>query len=208
MSTVSKFKTHDNDSAIGVKFPSIETLVQVNDAKTYPLPADGEVYVALFWGKFHKPGYKFLPLYSQLIKDHEGLKVVAISIDPEISYPQAFLEDPKKKYSSVFTTEMNVSFDEGKTLKGALTPILRDSLMVPHAFLVDKTGTIVWHQNHSELGATAPSYMDLMEAAIVAALKGEPVPKVGDKEIIEDSDSESSSAPEDGEQGGNMGDFW
>ena len=199
------YTSFDNDAVMGQTAPSLASLVLVTEDKKEMMPVEGDVYVIVFWGQFHKPGYKFLPLYSALAEEHK-VKVVAVSVDPEVSYPTKFIQDPAGKYSKVFKTTIPVAWDEKLVVKSAYVKLQEKGMSVPHAYVVDASGKIVWHQNHSQIGATAPDNMDKMNAAVKAVLAGEPVPKVGEKEVVV-ADA-SSSSMEEGNEGPDMDDLF
>jgi large subunit ribosomal protein L4e len=189
-----EYKTYDNDEGLNAKCPSLDTLQFINDDE-YAKPQPGQVTVLLLWGKYHKPGYNFMPLYSQLqAKYGDQVCVMGVSEDPEISYPKKFLNDPDGKYAKgPFTTEFLQAWDANKIVMGQLKSLFDlMSVPIPMAVVVDGTGTIRWYQNHSELGAEAPSYMDIMEDQVDAILSGQPLKKVGQRpgtnvEVVEES---------------------
>jgi len=185
-----KFKSFDNDVCNGAKACDLTTVEYLSDAK-YGKYEAGKPTVVLFWAQYHKPGYKFLPMYS-ILQAKYGSKVqfIAVSVDPDNSYPKKFLADPAKKYSTVFTTEFAVAHDVGHKLKEEFGSALRNTLSLPHAFVVDNDNTIVWHQDHSELGATVPNYMNLMEQQLDALVAGKPLVKVGEKEVESEEEDE------------------
>lgn len=65
------------------------------------------------------------------------------------------------------------------------------TLSPPHTYVLHN-GKVVWHQDHSELGATAPSYMGLMENQLDRLVAGKPVESVGAKAEEEEDDGEES----------------
>jgi thiol-disulfide isomerase/thioredoxin len=187
-----KYKTFDNDTVMGFKCPDLGSLVPIN-GKDYAMPTKDQVTVLVFWAQFHKPGYKFLHLYTKLQEKYgKKISVVGVSTDPSQDYPEKFLDDPKKKYakSGNFDTRFLVAWDKGSVLKEAFSSGIRDTLNVVHSFVVSK-GTVVWHQDHSEHGATAPTYMQLMEKQMDAILKTGKATSVGTKEVESDSGSDS-----------------
>lgn len=187
----SNYKTYDNDTVHGFKIPSLDTMSIVNKDAGYPLPKVGAPMLLLFWAQYSKSGFKFMPLYSKLSQRYgERCPIVGVSVDADESSSAKFLEDPGKKYSSVFPTNFTVGHDKGGVLKEAFTSGLRDTLNICHAFLVDKTGTVVWHQDHSQIGATAPTFMNLMETQVKSLLETGKVTSVGAKEVGSDSDSD------------------
>lgn len=193
-----KFKTFDNDSCMGMTAPDLSTLDYVDTP--YPKATKGKPYIMLIWAQYHKPGYKFIALYSKLAAKYRGsLDIVGAAIDPsKKDGPQKFIEDPAKKYSKgSFPMDFACAHDVGQSQKKAFADGLRATLSAPHAFLVDGKGKVVWHQDHSELGATVPTYMRLMEEQVQSFLTTGKCKKVGDKAIVE-SESEESSDDEGG----------
>lgn len=186
-----KYKTMDNDSCFGFKCPDLGSLVPIN-GKEYPMPAKDQVTVLVFWAQFHKPGYKFLHLYTKLQEKYgKKISVIGVSTDPSQDYPEKFLEDPKKKYakSGMFDTRFTVAWDKGGKLKEAFTSAIRDTLSVVHSFVISK-GTCVWHQDHSEHGATSPTYMQLFDKQMAQILKTGKAKSVGVREIESESESD------------------
>jgi len=192
-----EYITHDDDACIGKQCPDISGIEFLNGDK-HAAPKEGQVVVVVLWGQYHKPGYKFLPFYTQVQKKYgDKVCVVGISVDPDTSYAKKFLEDPNKKYSTVFTTEFSVAWGDHKIKKAFMEVNDQNSFSPPHAFVVDSKGVIVWHQDHSELGATAPSYMGLMEQQLDNLVAGKELIKVGNKpevEVAEGDEEEGETA--------------
>lgn len=198
VSGADNFVTYDNDDCLGADAPECKTLNYLSDEK-YGQIVKGKPYVLLFWAQYHKPGYKYLPLYSALAAKFKTVQFVAVSTDPTPDYPQKFLDDPNQKYSAVFKTTIAVAHDEGVVLKKAYVGVLEDTLSLPHAFLVDAKGKVVWHQDHSELGATAPNHMHTMEKQLDALVAGKPIHKVGDRVCDEDEGEDEGEEMDMGE---------
>lgn len=179
-----KHTTMDNDVCLGKTAPAFENVEQIKVGAwaNNPMPKAGQPYVVIFWGQYHKPGYPFLPLYNKLAKKY-GDKVcfVTVSCDPAIEgYAAKFLEDPGKKYSSAFPVDALAFVHATKqTLTEAYAGALRDTCAPVHSFVVDGKGTIVWHQDHSEIGATVPLYIGQVESQIDHMLAGEPLHIIG-----------------------------
>jgi len=188
-----RYKSFDNDACLGKEGCDLGSLDYLTD-ESKPRAVKGKPYILFFWAQFHKPGYKFISLYSQLA-DKYGAKVpiVGVSTDPDSSYPKKFLEDPAGKYSKVFPTTFAIAHDAGKKLAQAYELALHNTLTVPHVFLVGSCGKIQWHQDHSELGATVPTYMRLMETQIANVLAGKPLVKVGERAVVEEEDDEEEA---------------
>lgn len=185
-----KYPSYDDDSCIGFECPSLAKLELIGtEEKLETLPED-KITIFLFWAQYSKPGYKFMPLYSQLQdKYKDKVKVIGISTDPTKDLPEKFLDDPKGKYAKAFETSFTIGWDSDGSLKEAFAASIRKTLSIPHAFVfVD--GKVAWHQEHSEIGATAPTYMYLMEKQIKSLLDTGKAVSVGNGP--EESDSEES----------------
>jgi len=187
-----RFKTYDNDACHGVKAPSVDTLKYLTGEELGQAKLGEKACVLLFWGKYQEQSYKFLPSYSKLAAKYEGkIQFVAVSQDPEESYVQKFLDDPAKKYSTVYPIDFAVAWDEGKKVAPEYELAFRGTLLPPHAFVINAEGNIVWHQDHSEIGSNAPSYLSLMESQLDKLVAGEELEKVGEREVSDDeSDGE------------------
>eukprot|EP00472_Partenskyella_glossopodia_P008027 CAMPEP_0197524956 /NCGR_PEP_ID=MMETSP1318-20131121/10480_1 /TAXON_ID=552666 /ORGANISM="Partenskyella glossopodia, Strain RCC365" /LENGTH=225 /DNA_ID=CAMNT_0043078065 /DNA_START=28 /DNA_END=705 /DNA_ORIENTATION=- len=204
-----RYKTYDNDRIIGVDAPSLEAMEWLTDVKTYPKPKEGQPIVLFVWAQFQKACYPKVVLYSKLQKFFgDKICVIGVSTDPDNSYATKWIEDPKKKYSCAFETSFAITFDVDRKIKTYLTEKMRTPLSVPHCFVISG-GKIVWHQQHSELGATAPMYMNLMEDQLNLILAGKEVKKVhgenpipqgdgGDDDDDDDEDEEEEEEEDDG----------
>lgn len=200
----SNYRSYDNDSVHGFACPSLDKLALVNAEAGYPVIKAGQPVLLLFWAQFSKAGYKFMPLYSKLNRRYgDKCPVIAVSVDPEIGSAKKWIEDPGKKYSTEFETLFTVAWDEKQALKEAFSAGLRDTVSLPHAFLIDKDGKCVWHQDHSQIGATAPTFMNLMETQVKSLLEGGKVTSVGTKAV------DSDDSDDEGDEGDTMdvGDF-
>lgn len=191
--STSDYRTYDNDACMGKAAPSLADIEYITDKAKYPPAKAGEVTLVMFWGQFSKAGFRFNPLYSEINDEFKGLKVVFLSVDKEIGDAKKFLEDPKKKYATVFRTDFAVAYDAKRAIHAQFSALLQKSIVCCHAFLISAAGKIVWHQDHSQIGATAPTFLNAMKRAISATLAGQAVPSVGAKEGVggDDSDEES-----------------
>lgn len=170
--------------------PGMGTLQYLNET-AHSKPIAGQIKLVFVWGQYHKPGYKYVPFYTALqAKYGDKVKCVGVSVDPDAGYPTKFIEDPGKKYSSVFPCDFAMAWDNGTVKKGLMTVGNFATMSPPHAFLVNASNKIVWHQDHSELGATAPSYMELMEDQVDLLLAGEALKVVGTRPVQEYEDDE------------------
>lgn len=182
-----EFRTFDDDKCLGKAAPSLDSLEVLGKGDV-----NGDVVVLVLWGQYHKPGYKFLPFYSQLqAKYGKAVKFVGVSIDPSADYPTKFITDPAKKYSTVFPCNYTQTWDKAGTVKKALIAVMqKQTLSPPHAFVLDKKRNIVWHQDHSELGAVSCTHMDLFESQLDLVLAGKAVTSVGERPVEEESEEE------------------
>jgi uncharacterized coiled-coil DUF342 family protein/thiol-disulfide isomerase/thioredoxin len=198
---LSKYRTYDDDKCMGKEAPPLTGLDYVT-GEDRARPAPGDVTVVVFWAKFHKAGFRFLPLYTELQKEYAaaGLKVVGLAIDLQKSDVNAFLEDPKGKYAKSFTTEFAIAHDEKRGLQAQFSAVLGTSMQLVSSFLINKEGKIVWHQDHSQIGATPPTFMNAMRLAVQATLADQPVPSVGNQAV----QAVNSSDEEEDEEIGNM----
>ena len=136
----------------------------------------------------------------KLAKAFPKVCVIGLSTDPNASYAQKWLDDPKKVLDRV--RDQLIAWDKGKKVKEFLTMAQRAPAAEPQAFVI-KDGKIVWFQQHAELGATAPSYMALMEDQLNLILAGKEVKKVfGNNPNADDDEDE-----EEEDDGGEFGDF-
>lgn len=191
------FVTYDNDECLGKQGCEMKTLEYLSDKK-YGQHTAGQPTVLLFWGQYHKPTYKFMPLYSVLQAKYKNkVQFVGVSLDPNTSYPQKFLDDADGDQSKFFKTEIAIAHDAGLVLKKHYGAALDDILSLPHSFVLDAKGNIVWHQDHSELGATVPNYCHLMEKQLDLLVDGKPLHKVGDRPVPSSDEEEDE---EDGEE--------
>lgn len=187
------YVTYDDDECMGKTAPDAKSLVYVSDKKfgQYKM---GTPTVFMFWAEYSKPTYKFLTLFSTLQAKYESkVLIVGVSTDPTVEYPKRVLET---EFAKAWKTDFALAHDDGKVMKEAYAAITDDTISLPHSFLVDTKGIIVWHQDHSELGATVPNYMHLLEKQIDALLKTGEVEKIGERPVVEDDGDEGEEALE------------
>eukprot|EP00468_Gymnochlora_sp_CCMP2014_P002991 CAMPEP_0167755516 /NCGR_PEP_ID=MMETSP0110_2-20121227/8871_1 /TAXON_ID=629695 /ORGANISM="Gymnochlora sp., Strain CCMP2014" /LENGTH=213 /DNA_ID=CAMNT_0007641519 /DNA_START=30 /DNA_END=671 /DNA_ORIENTATION=- len=196
-----KYLTYDDDRVLGAKAPDLSNMEYLTDVKVYPKIEKGDIVVLFVWGQFQKACYPKIKLYSKLADAFKTkkVKVIGLSTDPDTSYAKKWLDDPKKKYSTVFETKFAVTFDTGKKIKEYLSMTMRAPLNVPHTFVI-KDDKIVWHQQHSELGATAPTYMWLMEDQLELLLAGKDVSLPWGKNPVEEDEDEDEDEEEDDDE--------
>jgi len=218
------FKTYDNDECMGKEAP----LEAIRKAKYIQgkAPKAGNNVVVLLWRKSYKAGYKFMPLYSALSEEFKDkpVDVVGVCLDRDKNAPAGFLkkyhDGPKGNFTTTFPiAEEWAPANKVHPLKGRdiekgfldnmmdLHPGMKEIPSIPHVFIVNSHGTIVWHQDHSERGAMAPDHMDEVKKQLTLLLSGKPLLSFGTK-IVEDSDSESAEEDDGDAAVGDMGDFF
>jgi len=177
---------YDDDAALGAKAPSLASLTFVRGE-----PVDvGKSHnvVVYFWGKYDTLGYNSLSHFTALQKKFKALRVVGVSIDPKIEDVRAFLEDPKyAEHASKI--DFAVAWDAGKKIYNAYREVAGQVINLPHAFLVDKTGHIVWREVHRPLDSKC-QFMN----QVARFIEEKPLQKNGPKPVEED---EVADVPED-----------
>lgn len=219
------FKTYDNDECMGKEAP-VAALRKLKYVQGEP-PKKGNNLVVLLWRKSYKSGYKFMPLYSALAEEFKNkpVDVIGVCVDRDKNAPAGFLKKyhngPKGNFTTTFPIcEEWAPANKVYPLKGRdvekgfldnmmdIHPGSKEISSIPHVFIVNSNGTIVWHQDHSERGARAPDHMDEVKEQLTRLLTGKPLMSVGNK-IVVASDSESAAEEEDGDAAvGDMGDFF
>lgn len=97
---------------------------------------DGKPIVISFWATWCKPCKKELNNIAEVYEDWQeetGVKLIAISIDDSRSSSKV------KPYVNAVGWEYEILLDTNKELSRAL-----GVTSVPHTFLLDRTGNIVW----------------------------------------------------------------
>jgi large subunit ribosomal protein L4e len=184
----SKYQSFDNDDCNGKKAGDIASLDFLGDAKYDP----SKPSVVVFFAKYHKPGYKFVPKYNEIAEKYPDVQVIGAFIDPSKADVEKFAT--AEKYTKDYGAKFPLAHDDGKKVRDQFQAALMDTLSCVHAFLVDSNGTIVWHQNHSMVGATVPDYVDEMDQQIGQLVSGKPLFSYGA------APSESSSEEESEEE--------
>merc|ERR1712130_1037490 len=220
------FKTYDNDTIMGKAAP-VEHIRKAPYIQGNP-PKEGSNLLVLLWRKSYKSGYKFMPLYTALhekFKD-QNLEVIGICVDRDKNAAEGFLkkytDGPKGNFTPSFPIcEEWSPANKLYPLKARpiekgfldnmmdLHPGMKEMPSIPHSFLINSNGTIVWHQDHSERGQAAPDHMDEVEEQCKRLLSGSMLMSLGSKVIASSSSSESDSDTDDeGGAAADMGDFF
>jgi len=220
------FKTYDNDMCMGKEAP-LKAIMDANYVQG-KAPKKGDNVVVLLWRKSYKNGYKYMPLYSALADEFKGkpLSVVGCCLDRDKNAAAGFLKKYHNGPKGNFTTTFSICEEwappnKVKPLSGRpieqgflenmmdLHPGMKEIPSIPHMFLINSSGTIVWHQDHSERGATAPDHMEEVKEQVSRLLGGKVLLSLGTKvEAGSSSDEDSSDGDEGDKAAGDMGDFF
>lgn len=220
------FKSYDNDDCMGKEGP-LEAILGAKYVQG-EAPKKGNNLIVLLWRKSYKSGYKFMPLYSALsekLKD-KPIEVVGVCLDRDKNAAAGFIKKYTDGPKGNFTTSFAIAEEwapankvyplNGRPVeKGFLDhmvdihPGMKEIPSIPHVFVMNSRGTIVWHQDHSERGAMAKDNMDLVTEQVNRLLSAKVLQSVGDKIVAVSEDEEDSSDEEDGDDAvGDMGDFF
>jgi len=191
------YKTYANDASFGKDFPGLDSVTWCTENKDWTAqPKAGRPLVLLVWGKYAKPCYRYMPKYSALhacFRHH--VDFVGMSIDPDKSYVEAW----QKKYLAPWPCTFALCHDEKLAVKAKLESLSQTTMACPTLFLVDSKGKIVWRQDHSQIGATAPDWMDQVERQLGLLLQGQPLETNGPDPEEEEDDEEDEEDGDDGE---------
>lgn len=107
------------------------------------------------WATWCPPCRYTIPLLTNLAKKHQGkLEVIGITNETDEDHLLSFVERMGDQM------DYNVAFDkEGHFIRDYAMKFSVNT--IPHAFLVDKKGEIVWHNNPQD-----PSLEDAINKAI------------------------------------------
>jgi peroxiredoxin len=126
------------------KLPSVQLKdLSGNTIDTGTLSNNGKPIVICFWATWCSPCKKELNNYAELYEDWQketGVTIIAVSIDDQRSVSRV------APYVSSVSWDFTVLLDSNKQFAQAL-----GVNNVPHTFLVDGSGNIVWqHNNYAE----------------------------------------------------------
>jgi len=126
------------------KLPSVQLKdLSGNTIDTGTLSNNGKPIVICFWATWCSPCKKELNNYAELYEDWQketGVTIIAVSIDDQRSVSRV------APYVSSVSWDFTVLLDSNKQFAQAL-----GVNNVPHTFLVDGNGNIVWqHNNYAE----------------------------------------------------------
>ncbi|NNE55511.1 MAG: TlpA family protein disulfide reductase [Flavobacteriales bacterium] len=138
------------------QIPSIKLKdLRGNTVDTGTLENDGQPMVICFWATWCSPCKRELNNYAELYEDWQdetGVKIVAVSIDDQRSVARV------APYINSVEWDYEILLDQNKQLSRAM-----GVNNVPHTFLVDGSGNIVWQHNNYADGDEDELYHQLTE---------------------------------------------
>lgn len=153
------YLTMDNDKLPNVLIKKLDgSKISTNEI----IKNDGKPVVISFWATWCKPCKKELDAMAENYEDWKketGVKIIAISIDDSRSSAKVVTDVKSKNWP------FEIYLDENQDLKRALNII-----NVPHTFLLDGNGNIVWSHNSYVEGDE-----DILFDNIKKVMKGEKI---------------------------------
>lgn len=129
-----------NAGELGMKAPKLNVKEWIKGSATDPAAADGKVYVVEFWATWCPPCRESIPHLTEMQKRF-GDKVVFIGVsDEDPGTVKPFVEKQGDKMSYVVACD-----DERKTSAAYMKEFGIQG--IPHAFVVDQKGQIIWHDH-------------------------------------------------------------
>ncbi len=143
-------------SAQVAKLPSTQLKdLEGNTIDTGQLSNDGKPIIISFWATWCSPCKKELNNYADLYADWQketGVKIIAVSIDDQRSVSRV------APYINSVSWDYQILLDANKQFAQAM-----GVNNVPHTFLVDGKGNIVWQHNNYAEGDEEELYKELLK---------------------------------------------
>ena len=138
------------------KVPSVKIKdLMGNTIDTGTLENDGKPMIISFWATWCSPCKRELNSYAEHYEDWQdetGVKIVAVTIDDQRSVSRV------GPYVNSVEWEYEILLDSNKDFARAMQVI-----NVPHTFLVDGSGNIVWQHNNYSDGDEEELYEELVK---------------------------------------------
>lgn len=138
-----EYCTYADDAALGQQCPDLSSLDYVQGDKL--TVGDGRVKIVFFWGKYLK--WQCWPTMigmCEINEAHPDVDIVGIAADKKKKDVERFIEKGECR------ADCALAFDMNWVLKDAFRKLMKvGALAVPHAFLIDGSGKIVWRQAYS-----------------------------------------------------------
>lgn len=152
------FNTNDDDQSKGKKVPSVNIKDMAGNAiNTADVSNDGNPIVLAFWATWCKPCKQELNTIADEYEDWQeetGVKLVAVSVDDQKTTKMV------EPYVNSTGWEYDIWMDTNGDFKRAL-----GVNFVPHTFLIDGNGTIVYSHNNYVPGDEEALYEHILEVA-------------------------------------------
>jgi len=126
-----------------------------NSVDTGTISNDGKPIIISFWATWCSPCKKELNAYAEHYADwteETGVKIIAVSIDDQRSLTRV------APYVNSVSWDYVVLLDANKALANAMGVV-----NVPHTFLIDGSGNIVWQHNNYSDGDEDELYEQLLK---------------------------------------------
>ena len=129
------------------------------------------VFLVEFWATWCPACRASMPHLSELQKKYEdeGLVVVGISIEEDPEVVRTFVDEDRSRMNYTVAVDRNLA-----TAYKYMLPFGEEN--IPHAFVVDKSGTLVWH-GHPADPSLEQLLVGLLESAVDADAEAQPNPK-------------------------------
>ncbi|MEZ4800474.1 MAG: TlpA disulfide reductase family protein [Flavobacteriales bacterium] len=138
------------------KLPSVQLKdLEGNTIDTGKLSNDGKPIIICFWATWCSPCKKELNTYAEYYEEWQeetGVKIIAVSIDDQRSVTRV------GPYVNSVSWDYEVLLDSNKQFAQAL-----GVNNVPHTFLVDGNGNIVWQHNNYAAGDEEELHEELLK---------------------------------------------